>query len=919
MLKKYLLVLFLLSLNHVVIYGASADQGQSITNQAPLTAIERRNLFNIVARNPVAPLNFKDEAAGASLLVTLGTKLLDRDHLLRNALQGYLLQENADPLFTIYVGQGADVYSASLDQTQKEDKQKYVLDLRTLLPIQAMPTQPQSTIFAKTLSPQGPPTVYGHRLSPMQQPSLGRTGQQAGIPLTLTPPLLPFHFQQQSTALQIEAARMAERERQIQAAEIAERERQIQAARIAAQERQIAELAEIVNQLKMQMQGSSEAQQQAASSERATYKPVEQSMSPEQLKTLIQEGISDEDFIAMGVTSEDILQAKQELAQETLRQLTIDQNKQEQESISLQEEQDRALALELQQQEEEAVRRQQVQSTTQQTVERDKKSADDQLENQQTESVKHSNAARPSKKEMQRAARARKKAELEAKVKERLINLSEEDYQDFIEQSKQNSSHRRSADNADEIKNAALKIYRERSDNNRQLIRAIELARIEKAEKEEAEREKIKKAQKKAQEDQAAREASERAAKQKLEEAQLAQQLAQKEQAKPQQQGPSRNRKQKGKGDQLSADSAALQAEKDRREREYLDQQAAALQEKGKAVSLEDQIKKEIGLDLYETITQKKELTKKAIDELLRMLRTEAKKNENFPIRLWAARHLIKNPYSTVFNNAKYASKKIEAIKEAIEFVFGAVDYEGIKAAIDYYLTQPSLAENDRSSVRSLMLRAKEECLLPDDRQEKAKRIKEIETLEAKIEKKLNPKDSTSILKSLKDQQQPKTQAEIVMDQFTHGLTDWAASVLLDPIKGYQFLTEGQNTSGLIQQLDWWRVSLGAMISTHAQSAEPEKRLYLMELTSVYARLLKAVTLSVAGKPLDSKTRDSLDRIVTFLSDNARHLEQSNSNLKEEINREKKSEIEEKLAIINDLINESNELLKTNPDFLGIC
>jgi hypothetical protein len=42
MLKKYLLVLFLLSLNHVVIYGASADQGQSITNQELLTDQEKK-------------------------------------------------------------------------------------------------------------------------------------------------------------------------------------------------------------------------------------------------------------------------------------------------------------------------------------------------------------------------------------------------------------------------------------------------------------------------------------------------------------------------------------------------------------------------------------------------------------------------------------------------------------------------------------------------------------------------------------------------------------------------------------------------------------------------------------------------------------------------------------------------------------
>jgi len=78
-----------------------------------------------------------------------------------------------------------------------------------------------------------------------------------------------------------------------------------------------------------------------------------------------------------------------------------------------------------------------------------------------------------------------KKALLEANVQNWLTDLSEEDYQDFITQSQQNSLHAASADDdIDEIKEAALKLYRQQPAENSQLIKAIEDARQAKAQAE---------------------------------------------------------------------------------------------------------------------------------------------------------------------------------------------------------------------------------------------------------------------------------------------------------------------------------------------------------------------------------------------------------------------------------------------------
>ncbi|NBP15872.1 hypothetical protein EBU95_16025, partial [bacterium] len=78
-----------------------------------------------------------------------------------------------------------------------------------------------------------------------------------------------------------------------------------------------------------------------------------------------------------------------------------------------------------------------------------------------------------------------KKALLEANVQNWLTDLSEEDYQDFITQSQQNSLHAASAadddDDIDEIKEAALKLYRQQSADNQRLIKAIQEERAKKA------------------------------------------------------------------------------------------------------------------------------------------------------------------------------------------------------------------------------------------------------------------------------------------------------------------------------------------------------------------------------------------------------------------------------------------------------
>lgn len=992
MLKKYLLVLSLLTLNHVVIYGASADQGQSITNQEPLKDQEKEKLLGIL--KSARFLNFKGQKNDILALVPEQVTLEDQSSTLSEYIK--LSVEQNSPFVSIFNDNGTYYSGAALVNGQlppEKDKDKYVLNLRELMPssqpftvatgsVQApavtdqgpqllrllqeadqrkrenlainrvsrergqgsvRPLQNQLTLFAKILVPQDSQTVPGYnRLYP----------QQTGIPLKF--PLLPFGFQQQPTALEMQTARIAE------------------------QQRQIVQLTDAVEQLKIQIQGFGQAQQQAAplpqqepstrfefqgpslltseemnpsgqkpqaSTDRATLKPIKQAMSPDSLKRLILEEVPDADLIAMGVTAFDIAQAQQELAQDALEQLMIDEYEEKEELKRLQIEQDEALAREMQEQEQEEAKRraqeetQQVQSATQQLVERDEESVDDSGQNQQTEPVTHSNAARPGKREMQRAARARKKAALEAEVKERLINLSDEDYQKFITQSEQNSSHRRSADNADEIKNAALKIYRERSDNNRQLIRAIELARIEKAQKQEM----IKRAQEKAQQDQAVRGASAKTAQQKLEEATLAESL-----------GERTKRAQLGDQNSESADSQALQKEQarkaqsseDRLTAQQLKQQAqeAAAREVQEKKTLEQaaekakqekaalqksadaQISAAIGLDSYNRITQQKELTTKTIDELLKILRKEAKKNENFPIRLWAARHLIKKPYSTLFDKGHYTSKKIGAIEEAIEFVVGALDYDGIEAAIQYYLNQSSLTENDKKRLEYLMRHAKEECLLPDEAAAEQIRNETVKKLEVKVQEKLKPQDSASILRSLKGQQQPKPNAQMVVNQFTHGLTSWAGSVLLDDVEGPKFLTRGNNTAQLIQELHWWQVSLGAMISTHAQSAKSGKRLYLMEITAVYARLLKAVTLSVANKTLsvanemlDEETRKKLNDIMQFLSKHTVILERGNGQL-QKTDSEEETQIKIKLDQIKQLIRESNELLlllntNTSPDF----
>ena len=78
-----------------------------------------------------------------------------------------------------------------------------------------------------------------------------------------------------------------------------------------------------------------------------------------------------------------------------------------------------------------------------------------------------------------------KKRQLEDSVKSWLTDLSEEDYQAFTARAQQNPLHAASADDdIDEIKEAALKLYRQQPAENSQLIKAIEDARQAKAQTE---------------------------------------------------------------------------------------------------------------------------------------------------------------------------------------------------------------------------------------------------------------------------------------------------------------------------------------------------------------------------------------------------------------------------------------------------
>jgi hypothetical protein len=247
--------------------------------------------------------------------------------------------------------------------------------------------------------------------------------------------------------------------------------------------------------------------------------------------------------------------------------------------------------------------------------------------------------------------------------------------------------------------------------------------------------------------------------------------------------------------------------------------------------------------------------------------------------------------------------------------------FEGIEAAIEYYLNQSSLTENDKKRLEYLMRHAKEECPLPDEPAASQIREKTVNELEGKVKEKLKPQDSASILKSLKGQQQPKSEAEIVVDQFNQGLKRWAAAVLIDSVKGYELLSSDSTRNKLIQELDWWRVPLGAMITTHAGTTELQKRLDLMSVTSYYAMLLNAVALSLSApdKTLHEETREKLNDIMQFLSKHTVILERGNGQL-QKTDSEEETQIKIKLDQIKQLIRESNELLlllntNTSPDF----
>ncbi|MFS8507013.1 MAG: hypothetical protein LVQ75_02680 [Candidatus Babeliales bacterium] len=290
-------------------------------------------------------------------------------------------------------------------------------------------------------------------------------------------------------------------------------------------------------------------------------------------------------------------------------------------------------------------------------------------------------------------------------------------------------------------------------------------------------------------------------------------------------------------------------------------------------------MKKILGDDLYNRMNTAGNITAKILEKLFKAQQNE---NNDFETRMVAARAIIKGPYSDLFNKGSYKSEKEKAIGQAIEMVTEGGYFEGIEAAIEYDLNQSSLTDNDKKRLEYLMRHAKEECLLPDEPAALQIRNETVKKLEEKVQEKLKPQDSASILKSLKGQQQPKSDAQMVVDQFNQGLKTWAENVLIDSVKGYELLSEDSKRNELIQELDWWTVPLGAMITTHAGTTELKKRLDLMSVTSYYAMLLNAVALSLSApdKTLQEETRKKLENIMQFLSENAVRLEQGTVNCK---------------------------------------
>ena len=74
MLKKYFLLLSLLTLNHVVIYGASAAQGPLIADQKPLTDKEKRALLEFLNKSPF--LTFTGSKKGDTFSLVPGKLVL---------------------------------------------------------------------------------------------------------------------------------------------------------------------------------------------------------------------------------------------------------------------------------------------------------------------------------------------------------------------------------------------------------------------------------------------------------------------------------------------------------------------------------------------------------------------------------------------------------------------------------------------------------------------------------------------------------------------------------------------------------------------------------------------------------------------------------------------------------------------------
>ncbi|NBP14515.1 hypothetical protein EBU95_08965, partial [bacterium] len=588
---------------------------------------------------------------------------------------------------------------------------------------------------------------------------------------------------------------------------------------------------------------ASEQPTQPERQDRATHKPVVQKMSPEELEALVKDGATDQQLLEMGIDQDDIDTARlnviedliiaqheqqqqlEALQQEAaIRKLQEAQDQEELEQRRLQEAQDEKLALVLQEEEDRRAQRgaQTEVGTAQQSASED----EDEPEDQQTASLAKTPLTKSEKKRQQKKrSKERKKEEQEKADREAAEKAKKEAERIAAEKAQQ------AAQATLDLKNASAKAARERLEELRfaQGLTAQEVDQHEpasafsvSADSQELQKE--------------------------TREAQRANDLLVSEEAKKR---------------------AKKEADREKREAKALEKaEKRAAEEKAELQkSLKAQIEKEIGSDLYGKIMGKEELTPRMVDILFKMLKKESEGNENFSRRLWAAVRLIENPYSSLFKKPQYATTKRKAIQEAISFVQRAVDYDGIKAAINYYLeSKPKLTDVDKEELKALMRQAKEDCLLPDDPQEEAQRNAEVADLEKKVQEKLKPQTAKEVLEALKTMEKPKTPAELVYEDFAEGIKAESGRLLCDTEEGRRLLEKDSNLKDLITKLHRWKVSLGALITTHVKSGELQKKHYLVDVTSYYTMLFHLAVIVAGNKKLPVDSLKQFNDTFEFLS-----------------------------------------------------